>query len=118
MSRKKVSDNILKPQVLDALVMKVKNFFPDVCHYCNDKYSFKFNDEPFLECGSCGQEVHKKCYFDLLASMNLLDDKGNVSTLLLDIPGVICMKLFQNQILDGFSNLASSLIDKPFLVLK
>ena len=87
LSRKKVLDKLKKPEVLDALIMKVKNYFPDICSICDSKYTYNINDEPFLACSSCGQEVHKKCYFELFKSMNLLDDNELIRKLIFDIPG-------------------------------
>ena len=82
-----VPEKIKKDEIIDALIMKVKNFFPDICQIWQKRYTFELGENPFLACHSCGQEVHSKCYFDLLSSMNLLNENGTVRELIFNIPG-------------------------------
>jgi len=88
LTKKEVSKKFKKSLVIDALIMKVKNYFPDICQICHKSYTIEIHDDPFLACNSCGQEVHKPCYMKLLASMNLLDDEGSVTNLIFNIPGI------------------------------
>ena len=83
--------NLLKAKkeiLLDSVITKIKNYFPDFCQICENKYQIKLAEKHFLSCQCCGQEVHKPCYFDLLAKMNLLDENGEPSQLLFKIPGI------------------------------
>ena len=88
LSKRNHNTKVKKDVLLDALIMKVKNHFPDICQICKKEYCHKLDDEPFLECHSCGQEVHKSCYFNLLVSMNLLDETGMPRDILFKIPGI------------------------------
>ena len=81
-------DKQKKEILLDLLITKIKNFFPDFCQICQKEYCIKLGDSHFLCCQSCGQEMHQSCYFDLLASMNLLNEDGKPSNVLFKIPGI------------------------------
>ena len=53
--------DLIKPKkeiLLDTLIARIKNFFPDFCQICETKYCIKLSDKTFLSCQSCGQEVH------------------------------------------------------------
>ena len=97
-----IDNKIKKDDLLDMLIMKIKSYFPDFCQLCNHSYCFKFGDDPFLACQSCGQEVHKPCYFNLLASMNLLSEKGTPKDLIFKIPGIcfLCSRCESDVIID------------------
>ena len=66
------ANDMKKPEVIDRLIMRVQNLFPDICQICKQKYCIKLEDEYFLSCGSCGQEVHKECYSKVLSDNGLL----------------------------------------------
>lgn len=76
-----------KNTLIDRLCLKIKNYFPDICQICNSSYSFKIGDHEFLSCASCGQEVHRACYLDLLKRMNLIDENEKLHDFLFKIPG-------------------------------
>ena len=61
----KNTENLKKPEIIECIIQKVKNLFPDVCRICNEEYCIKIEDQPFLACGSCEQEAHKECYLNL-----------------------------------------------------
>lgn len=106
LSKKPHGDKMKKDDLLDALIMKVKNYFPDKCQICKEVYCYTMSDATFMECHSCGQEVHKKCYFELLASMNLLNEVGLPQDLLFKIPGIhyLCALCEKDIITDDISN--------------
>ena len=68
------SDNLKKDELIEFLVLKVKSFFPDICQICQNEYCFKLDDEKFLSCGSCGQEVHRQCLAKKLQSVNISNE--------------------------------------------
>jgi len=91
LSRQKVEKET-KDDLVQKLCLKIKNYFPDICQICNTSYSFKFQDQAFMHCSMCGQEVHKSCYLKLLKKMNLINENEKVRTLF-DIPGVFFLCL-------------------------
>ena len=76
-----------KDDLVQKLCLEIKNFFPDICQICNVSYTFKFQDQAFMHCSMCGQEVHKSCYLKLLKKMNLINENEKVK-ILFNIPGV------------------------------
>ena len=78
-------DCIKKDDLIDLLILRVKNFFPDICNICHQEYCIKIDDEHFLACSSCGQEVHKPCYMQILTDMGLLMNNNDIP--FLRIPG-------------------------------
>ena len=81
------SINANKNDLINMLCLKIKNFFPDICQVCHNSYTFKIDDVCFLSCASCGQEVHRPCYLQLLKDMNLIDEEENIRDMLFKIPG-------------------------------
>ena len=82
-----ISDKVTKDNAIHLLCLKIKNFFPDICQICKESYTFNLNDSPLISCGSCGQEVHRLCYLDLLKRMNLVNEKEELHQLIYKIPG-------------------------------
>ena len=85
---KATNKDMNKDIAIDKLCLKIKNFFPDICQICDQSYIVKYEDKPLLNCGSCGQEVHRLCYLKLLRSMKLINDNEEMSELLYKIPGL------------------------------
>ena len=77
-----------KNDLIDKLCLKIKNYFPDICQICNMEYTYKISDPEFLSCFSCGQEVHRECYLELLKKMNLVDENEKVLKYIFNIPGL------------------------------
>ena len=78
---KATNEDMNKDIAIDKLCLKIKNFFPDICQICDQSYIVKYEDKPLLNCGSCGQEVHRLCYLKLLRSMKLINDNEEMSDL-------------------------------------
>ena len=76
-----------KDDLVQKLCLKIKNYFPDICQICNVSYTFQFQDQAFMHCSMCGQEVHKTCYLKLLKEMNLVNENETVRKLF-NIPGI------------------------------
>ena len=77
-----------KELLLDILILRIKNFFPDMCQICNEAFCFKLNDEPFLACEGCGQEVHRPCFVKKLTELQMLNEDGSVNKIINSIPGM------------------------------
>ena len=92
-----------KDELIDKLCLKIKTFFPDVCQICDKKYMFKLIDNELLCCASCGQEVHRQCYLELLKKMNLIDEKEKIVEFLFEIPGLffLCPACQQDTVNNG-----------------
>ena len=82
-----ISEKILKDNAIDMLIDRIKSLFPYICQICNEQYRIKREDEPFLCCEGCGQEVHRECYIEKLSEMNLIDNKGLPNLFFKSIPG-------------------------------
>ena len=87
LSRQKI-ENANKDELIQKLCLKIQNYFPDICQICSSSYTFKLHDQTFMQCASCGQEVHKSCYLNLLKKMNLIDGNEKVKRTLFHIPGI------------------------------
>ena len=79
-------DEIGKDDLVNALIIRVKNFFLDICSICKNEYCINIKDTNFLACSSCGQKVHKICYVKALKEHGLISDSDN-TILFLQIPG-------------------------------
>ena len=77
-----------KDEAVNKLCLKIKNFFQDKCQICDETYTIKLDDQPLRNCGSCGQEVHRRCYVNILKRMNLLNEKQELTHLIFGIPGI------------------------------
>ena len=77
-----------KDEIIRKLCMKIKTFYPETCQICNETYIIKLNHQPLMHCVSCGQEVHRNCYLELLKSMNLVDENEQMRHLFFNIPGI------------------------------
>ena len=66
------SENERKANVLESLIWRIKNLFPDKCQICHQRYCITLRDDKFLPCSICGQEVHKECFLASLKDNNLL----------------------------------------------
>ena len=88
LSKQSVDENTNKEDIVQKLCLKIQNYFPDICQICNSSYTFNFHDKAFMQCVSCGQEVHKTCYLKLLKGMNLIDEKEAVVGTIFNIPGI------------------------------
>ena len=59
-------ENLKKPDIIHALIVKIQNLLPDTCQICKESYVSRIDDSPFLACELCGQEVHKQCFLNKL----------------------------------------------------
>jgi len=84
----KSNQNLNKDEAAEKMCLKIQSYFPDICPVCEKSYSVKYQDNPLMHCGSCGQEVHQPCYLKLLKSMNLLDKNKELKDLIHKIPGM------------------------------
>lgn len=84
-----VPDNTKKDELIDLLLLRVKNFFPEICLICNEEYAVKLDDPCLLSCDSCGQEVHRCCYLQKFSELKLLKEDGTLDrNILFVIPGL------------------------------
>lgn len=102
---------INKDELVDILIQRVKNFFPDLCSICENEYCFKFNDSKFLACSLCGQEVHKTCYVKALNELGLINENDK-NIKFLEIPGFhfLCGACEEETVLTIFKNTKSNQI--------
>ena len=77
----------VKPTIINNLICRVQNLLPDCCSICNESYSIRNGDHPFLECVVCGQEVHKPCIVNILGEDT---DAANIQQLYhpFNLPGI------------------------------
>ena len=61
-----------KQQLVASVICRVKNLFPDKCQICEEAYCISIDDDPFLACEICGQEVHKPCFTKKLTENGLM----------------------------------------------
>lgn len=80
-------DKIPKNELVDAVLLRIKNFFPDICGICEKEYCVKINDDAFLACAACGQEAHKDCYMKVLEDKGLLSKSETGEITIINIPG-------------------------------
>ena len=88
LSKQSIDADTNKEDIIQKLCLKIQNYFPDICQICNSSYTFKFHDKAFMQCVSCGQEVHKDCYLKLLKDMNLINENEEIRDSLFNIPGI------------------------------
>lgn len=61
-----IKSEMNKDPLIHNIICKIQNLLPDSCKICNEVYCSKLEDDPFLACHVCGQEVHKPCFMKLL----------------------------------------------------
>ena len=95
-------ENQKKDVIVDALILRIKNFFPDICQLCGDTYCIKLEDTPFMACEACGQEVHKPCFIEKLNYLNMLNKDGMPDLVFRLIPGMhyLCGTCEKDTIID------------------
>ena len=71
----------LKPELINNIICRIQNLFPEKCGICNEVYCTKNNDKPLLPCAQCGQEAHAPC---LLSKLGIDDtpDKNTVQKMI------------------------------------
>ena len=79
------SENMLKPALIHNIICRIQNLLPDQCQVCNEIYLTKLDDEPFLACDICGQEVHKTCFMKLLG---MVDNNASPQINPCKLPGI------------------------------
>ena len=72
---------------VDAVLLRIKNFFPDICGICEKEYCVKISDNDFLACTACGQEAHKECYMKVLNDNCRLSKTETDKVSIINIPG-------------------------------
>ena len=50
-----------KPIIIHNIICRIQNLFPDLCSFCNVKYTMTIDELPLLECALCGQGAHTPC---------------------------------------------------------
>ena len=58
----KVPNASKKEYLVDMIILRIKNLFPDICQICEQEYCVKLEDLPLLSCESCGQGAHESCF--------------------------------------------------------
>ena len=59
-------EDLLKADLVHEIICRIQNLLPDTCSLCSTKYKVGIDDTPFLECASCGQGCHNKCWQQLI----------------------------------------------------
>ena len=54
-------DNYLKAKVVDNLVSRLQNLFPDQCQICEEAHCTEIEEKPLLQCAICRQGAHNSC---------------------------------------------------------
>ena len=64
------------------------------------------DDEKFLACGSCGQEVHKQCFMEKLFELRLITENEKPNLIFLQLPGFhyLCGSCEADTIMDVSKN--------------
>ena len=57
----KINTKNTKSLLINKLICRIQNLFPDKCRYCDKSYCISVSDEPLLECSICGQGCHDPC---------------------------------------------------------
>ncbi len=52
---------LLKPALIQAIIVWIQNLLPDKCDICEEDYTFGLDDKPLLSCCICGQGAHDRC---------------------------------------------------------
>ena len=55
----------LKDAVIDNLISRLMNLFPDKCQICSEAYTIELDERPLICCAMCGQGCHS-CMAELL----------------------------------------------------
>ena len=66
----------LKHEIINHIICRIQNLFPEKCGMCNEIYCTKKDDPSLLPCARCGQEAHAPCIFDKLGIEELLDKES------------------------------------------
>ena len=92
-----------KSELIDMLLLRVKNFFPDICGFCKQEYCIKIDNVSLLACSSCGQECHNECLIENFAKLGL--ETGDYLKLL-QLPGIhfLCNSCEEQTILNIETN--------------
>ena len=61
-------EQFIKSANTNSLICRLQNLLPEECILCKETYCIKTDDAPLLVCAFCGQEVHRKCYLQLLGA--------------------------------------------------
>ena len=57
----------LKGAVVDNLISRLQNLFPDKCQICSETYATELDEKPLISCEICGQGCHNDCLAGLLS---------------------------------------------------
>ena len=60
-----INSDMNKDPLIHNIICKIQNLLPDTCKICQEVYCSKLEDNPFLACHVCGQEVHRPCVMKL-----------------------------------------------------
>ncbi len=52
---------LLKPALIQAIIVRIQNLLPDKCDICEENYTIGLDDKPLLSCCICGQGAHDRC---------------------------------------------------------
>ncbi len=72
------SQTLLKPALVQAVIVRIQNLLPDKCQICDEEYTVLLEEKPLLGCSICGQGAHGRCISQFV---------DNVEEPVLKIPG-------------------------------
>ncbi len=52
------TQSLLKPALVQAVIVRIQNLLPDKCRICDEEYTVLLEEKPLLECSICGQGAH------------------------------------------------------------
>ena len=101
-----------KSELIDMLLLRVKNFFPDICGFCKQEYCIKIKNISLLACSSCGQECHNECLIENFTKLGL---ETSDYLKLLQLPGIhfLCNSCEEQTILNIKTNKIYEQFDNP-----
>ena len=67
-----------KKALAHLIVCRIQNLLPDDCMICERRYKISLQEHTILECGVCGQGVHKPCWLNLTSISTNNTDLGEV----------------------------------------
>ena len=65
-----------KSACVQDLIYRIQSLLPETCAICEESYTIKKDDPPFMSCSICKQEVHRECYSSLFTASNILNIPG------------------------------------------
>ncbi len=70
------SVNMLKDPLIDWIINRIKNLFPEKCRTCDQMYTINVADKSPVTCSICGQGIHTPCLIAKFGTDKLADMAG------------------------------------------